>query len=75
MPTYVYKCRVCGHEFEKLTSIAEKDQVECIKCGQSVKRMLTSFNIGAGKTPPAAGGSGCFDTAKGSDCPHKSGGG
>lgn len=75
MPTYVYKCSVCGHEFEKITSIAEKDQGECIKCGKPVKRMLTTFNIGAGRKSPGVGGSGCFGAADGGDCPHKTGGG
>ncbi len=75
MPTYVYKCTKCSREFEKLTSIAGKDDVSCVHCGSPVKRMLSSFNIGGGKKPPITGGSGCFGGDGGPACPHQGSGG
>ncbi len=75
MPTYVYKCNQCGQEFEKVTRIADKDKVNCVKCEGPVTRMLTSFNVvGGGKKPAAAAGPGCFGAAPGA-CPHQGGGG
>ncbi len=50
MPTYDYKCTQCDCDFEKLTSMATKDEATCPKCGSSqVKRLLSAFNIGTGK--------------------------
>ena len=74
MPNYVYKCSACSHEFEKRMSIAKKDEVDCQKCGGQVNRMLTAFNIGPGKTPAPAGGTGCFNP-RGDSCPAKEGSG
>lgn len=72
MPTYVYKCKKCGRDFEKVTSIAAKDKVDCEKCGGPVTRMLTSFNVVGGKKPAA--GPGCMG-GPGGACPHQGGGG
>ena len=36
MPIYEYKCPVCGHKFEVLTSISKRDEVKCEKCGAEV---------------------------------------
>jgi putative FmdB family regulatory protein len=73
MPTYVYKCNECGQEFEKVTSMADKDKVDCEKCGGAVARMLTSFNFLAGTKPSLGGGPRCLEKNGGS-CPQSGGG-
>lgn len=41
MPTYDYKCQVCGHEFEKFQSITAKPVRKCPVCGKlKVKRLI-----------------------------------
>jgi len=46
MPTYEYKCEICGYEFEQFQSITSKPIRLCPKCGKaSVKRLI---GVGAG---------------------------
>jgi putative FmdB family regulatory protein len=42
MPTYVYECRKCGHQFEKFQAITAGPAKTCPKCKGRVARMLTS---------------------------------
>ena len=42
MPTYVYECRKCGHQFEKFQSITAEPAKTCPKCKGKVARMLTT---------------------------------
>jgi putative FmdB family regulatory protein len=42
MPTYEYRCRVCGHEFEALQRITEKPLTQCPKCGKKVERLISA---------------------------------
>ena len=43
MPTYDYKCRNCGHTFEKFQSITRKPVRKCPKCGRlRLKRLIGS---------------------------------
>ena len=42
MPTYVYECRKCGHQFEKFQAITAEPAKTCPKCRGRVARMLTS---------------------------------
>ncbi len=74
MPTYSYKCHGCGHGFEKMVSIAKKDEVDCPECGsKEIKRNFTSFNIGKGA--PSGGGA-MPDCGMGQGgCPGATGGG
>ncbi|MEE1200049.1 MAG: zinc ribbon domain-containing protein [Christensenellales bacterium] len=39
MPLYEYQCASCGHQFEVLRSIKERDGVLCEKCGKPVERV------------------------------------
>lgn len=39
MPLYLYRCRECGKRFEKLVSIAERENVKCESCGGGVERV------------------------------------
>lgn len=39
MPLYDYRCTVCGHRFEELRSISQRDTAVCEKCGAKVERV------------------------------------
>lgn len=44
MPTYEFKCKDCGKEFEVFVSIKEKDKVKCNYCGShKIAQLLSSF--------------------------------
>jgi len=40
MPTYEYRCRKCGYEFERFQNISEKPVRKCPKCGGKVERII-----------------------------------
>jgi len=42
MPTYEYRCKKCGHEFEAFQSMMEKPLKKCPNCGGTVKRLISS---------------------------------
>ena len=42
MPTYEYQCTGCGREFEVRQRISEPALTRCEKCGDVVKRLLSS---------------------------------
>lgn len=42
MPLYEYKCRKCGHRFEKIESISASTTKKCPKCGGVAERMLAA---------------------------------
>ena len=43
MPLYEYRCKACGHTFEKIQSFSAPDPSECPKCGGSpVERLLSA---------------------------------
>jgi putative FmdB family regulatory protein len=48
MPTYLYKCLACGHEFEETMRLSDhehKTEVRCPKCQSTkVQQEPTSFN-------------------------------
>lgn len=41
MPTYDYRCKVCGYEFELVQKINEKPCRVCPQCGGEVYRLLS----------------------------------
>lgn len=41
MPTYVYRCRKCGNEFEKFQKISEPPTVRCPVCRATADRVIT----------------------------------
>ena len=41
MPTYQYKCRDCGHIFEKFQMITEEPLQKCPLCGGHVERIIS----------------------------------
>lgn len=71
MPLYEYRCKQCGHQFEKIQSFSAPDAKECPLCKGEVERLISApaiqfkgsgwyvndySNKGGGK--PAAGSSG-----------------
>lgn len=40
MPTYEYRCRSCGHQFEMLQSITEESLDSCPRCDGPVERLI-----------------------------------
>lgn len=42
MPTYEYRCRECGTEFEKFQRMSDAPVAECPKCGARAERRLSA---------------------------------
>jgi putative FmdB family regulatory protein len=43
MPTYEYRCKSCGHEFEEFQSMSSDPLVMCPKCAKpALKRLMSS---------------------------------
>ncbi len=45
MPTYVYGCDTCGHEFEKMQKFQDAPLRECARCGAPVRRIFQPAGI------------------------------
>jgi len=45
MPTYVYECKDCGHQFETVQKMTEEPLKECPKCKGKVARVLFPVGI------------------------------
>ena len=41
MPTYEYRCKTCGYEFEEFQSIVDTPLTECPKCSGLVERLIS----------------------------------
>ncbi|MBW2038875.1 MAG: zinc ribbon domain-containing protein [Deltaproteobacteria bacterium] len=46
MPLYEYRCQACGHTFETLRGLQERDkEVVCPQCGErKAERLLSAFS-------------------------------
>ncbi len=42
MPLYEYRCKSCGHQFEKIQSFSAPDEKECPVCHGPVERLLSA---------------------------------
>lgn len=79
MPIYEYRCRACGHEFDKLQRM-DADAPPCAQCGEDAterKVSLSSFRLkGSGwyKTDYAAPASGGAESGSGGSDGASSGG-
>lgn len=62
MPIFEYRCGKCGHEFEELETIADRDKPrECPSCGRKgVERAVSVFaaKVGGSCTSSGCGPSG-----------------
>ena len=45
MPTYVYRCKNCEHQFETVQRITEEPKKECPECKGTVTRLLFPVGI------------------------------
>jgi len=45
MPTYVYRCKDCEHQFETIQKMTEKPLTECPKCKGEIARLLFPVGI------------------------------
>ena len=41
MPTYVYRCTGCEHEFERVQKITDPPTATCPECGEPAERVIT----------------------------------
>ncbi|HKR26503.1 MAG TPA: zinc ribbon domain-containing protein [Acidobacteriaceae bacterium] len=41
MPLYEYRCKSCGHQFEKIQSFSAPEEKECPQCHGEVERLLS----------------------------------
>lgn len=70
MPLYEYRCKECGHQFEKIQSFSAPDEKECPVCKGPVERLISAPAIqfkGAGWYVTDYAGKGGSKTAKASD--------
>ena len=42
MPLYEYRCKNCGHQFEKIQSFSAPEEKECPVCQGPVERLLSA---------------------------------
>ena len=42
MPLYEYRCKQCGHQFEKIQSFSAPEEKECPVCRGEVERLLSA---------------------------------
>jgi putative FmdB family regulatory protein len=45
MPTYEYRCKDCGHEFEEVQSFTDDPITVCPTCGGTVKKRFGNVGI------------------------------
>lgn len=58
MPIYSYACRACGHSFDRMLRISQRnDPQTCPSCGSGdTGRSITSFGLGSSCTLSPGGG-------------------
>ena len=42
MPLYEYRCKKCGHKFEKIQKFSDPLVKKCPECGGSVEQLISS---------------------------------
>src|SRR5277367_2241601 len=42
MPLYEYRCKACGHRFEKIQTFSAPDEKECPVCQGEVERLISA---------------------------------
>jgi putative FmdB family regulatory protein len=45
MPTYVYGCDACGHQFERFQKFSDEPVRVCPECGNTVRRIFQPAGI------------------------------
>jgi putative FmdB family regulatory protein len=42
VPLYEYRCKSCGHQFEKIQSFSAPEEKICPVCGEEVERLISA---------------------------------
>ena len=42
MPLYEYRCKKCGHRFEKIQKFSDKPVKKCPECGSPVEQVISA---------------------------------
>lgn len=42
MPTYTYRCKVCGHQFDERQKFSDDPLVECPECDGRLRRLVNN---------------------------------
>jgi putative FmdB family regulatory protein len=42
VPLYEYRCKACGHQFEKIQSFSAPEEKVCPVCGGEVERLISA---------------------------------
>ena len=45
MPTYAYRCTVCGHELEAKQSFSDDPLTVCPECGGALRKLFSSVGV------------------------------
>jgi putative FmdB family regulatory protein len=45
VPLYEYRCKDCGHQFEKIQSYSAPDEKECPVCHGPVERLISASSV------------------------------
>ncbi|MBI3983443.1 MAG: zinc ribbon domain-containing protein [Gemmatimonadetes bacterium] len=65
MPTYVYRCGACDHEFERLEKMSAATRTKCPECGERAERRITGW---VGIAVKRAAPEGCADPTPSGGC-------
>lgn len=44
MPIFEYHCQACGHNFERMVKIKDRDYIACPKCCTKATRKVSVFS-------------------------------
>lgn len=74
MPTYAYRCKECGHEFDIHQSFSDAPLTTCEECGGQLRKLFNSVGVtfkGSGfyRTDSRSGSSSLPSTPKKSTTP------
>jgi putative FmdB family regulatory protein len=75
LPLYEYRCKQCGHQFEKIQSFSAPEEKECPVCHGEVERLISAPAIqfkGAGWYVNDYAGKGSKPASSGSEAGAKS---
>ncbi len=75
MPTYDYKCEICGYKFEEFQKMSDSPVEVCPECGGKVKRVIGGGSgiifKGSGFYVNDYGKSSCCSTGNSCDSPKR----
>jgi putative FmdB family regulatory protein len=45
MPIYEYKCKKCGHRFEKIQKFSDRHTKKCPECGGAIEQLISAPTV------------------------------